>query len=575
MGGIVAVIDLSGADPGKGSALAISEPEAHRGIPSAFDGPGISLIARSWIHEEHPLAVEDGVAVAVHGYLFGPEHPASAQRLLSRYLEAGEGAFSEIDGEFAFVAWDGRSGHLYLGRDSFGTKPLFRSRTGHRIIAATEARQALRARPGGQQLEYDHLRMLLDAGTAPERPWETVIRGIHRVLPGQVQKISTTGEAFWQPWEPPRHIDESLTPETVSRLIPEVLRRSVRRRRLNRPAFLMSGGLDSTYVAATSVSDPELRVRFGPKPTALTHVAPGHPVDETERSRQVARHLGLRHITYEVSCDDLGAEIRRLLRFCDHPLGLPGPGVLPPLEIGAREGIGTFVGGIGGDSFWHFTETQISPWDLPLAAGIAHSARRLLTALHHGPRWALRALGAIVADRRRGRGNYSTWTWARRERMLVEFCHGIYEGREQAAARFGITYSEPFLDREMAELAFRTHPRHLQRPKDRKRLLAVAARGLLPPSFVESWCPVHYSGFLARAMGAQTNLLFAYPRFLDENSLRHASDFVADDSIDAYWGEQGRFLRFLALAIWLEMRGVEGAQRSMAPSATASTAGGA
>lgn len=553
----MALVDLAG---GNVSSWAVPSPEGlcgYRGLSETSQSAGCVLAGWRWPEEPGPIESEAGVTAGVHGYFFGPDQPSSARRLLDTYLERGEKAFSDLDGEFAFVLHDGRTSTLYLGRDSFGTKPLFRCSTGERVVLATELRHILPFLDAPPQLEYDHIRALFEFGWAPTRPWSTVYRGIHRVLPSQILKLSRGAEHRWLTWEPPRTVDRRLDAPTVARLIPEILRRSLRRRRLTKPAFLLSGGLDSPFVAAVAVSDPDTRARFGPRPTALTHVSPGHPVDEAGRSSEVVRHLGLQQITYEVPCDDLGPGISKLLDYCDHPLGLPGPGVLPPLEIARDLGLKTLVGGIGGDTFWHFRPNDVSPWDLAVAPAVAHFLRRFLGSLRFGWRPALSEVMALLRERTIPDPRFTTRTWGSRIGSFHEFCHGIYEGREQVASRFGITYSEPFLDREMANLAFSVHPRHLQRVGQRKRLLALAARDLLPPHFIATWRPVHYSGFLAGALRTQKSPLPAHSQLVLDQASAHSGDFVVGDAPKRFPGDMARYLRFLALTGWLEQRGAD------------------
>lgn len=50
---------------------------------------------------------------------------ADTEVILAAYLEYGEEMLAELDGEFAFVITDHRTGKLYAARDAFGVKPLF------------------------------------------------------------------------------------------------------------------------------------------------------------------------------------------------------------------------------------------------------------------------------------------------------------------------------------------------------------------------------------------------------------------------------------------------------------------
>ncbi len=552
MGGLTAAIDLRGLGVPTQAALDLGRQEFFRGTPEAASVSGCSIAAWRWADEERPLASAAGVLVGVHGYFFGSSPKASAERLLTAYLEAGKAGFLEIDGEFAFILWDSRSKSAFLGRDPFSTRPLFYASSGRRLAVATEIRQVLRAGVvQDRQLNFDQLWPFLKDGEPGTNPSETMFRGVRRALPGVVESFALDARAAKQElWKPPTTTDRRITPKAVATLLPEALSRSVRRRRLSKPAFLLSGGLDSPFVAAVALRDPDLRLQFGHAPTAFTEVAGGHAVDESERASRVAAHLGLKHVILDIRGLDAAAELQKLLSVSDQPLQMPGLGFYALTELAAAQGFRSLVGGLGGDTFWHFIPREVSPWDLPPAVALLHFARRLTAAGKTMGTGSFRKFAREtrqILRERKTRTFHSTATWSRRYERMGAFVFGPYEGREQVGARMGVSFSEPFFDREVAEIAFAVEPRHLLGLPNAKRLLAMAARDYLPAAFINDWEPLHYSGFLAELLASSSQGLPVFSEELSRSTRQLAGDAVARDSRDPAWPQLSLFYRFAAL----------------------------
>ena len=256
MGGLLGEFDFGREHAtGENRGPSCENPD-YRGEPVSWRGPGASITAFAWPWEEVPLAVSGSCVAAVHGLLFGRGPGTSAERLLQGFLAGGADFFRRCDGDMAFMLWDGRERTLYLGRDTFGSRPLFHTRTGTRVCAASDVG---RIRPGNPpaQDSLDGPVLLSWLDLAPVSIERTAFSGVNRVLPSHVEIFGPGGRfRRLRVWEPPRQVDWRLTPEAVAEEIPTVIRRSLERRRWHRPVVALSGGLDSTSVAAVACRDP-------------------------------------------------------------------------------------------------------------------------------------------------------------------------------------------------------------------------------------------------------------------------------------------------------------------------------
>lgn len=167
------------------------------------------------------------------------------------WAEWGPGMLDHLHGDFAFVIWDPATRRLLCARDHFGGRPLFHARAGDILVVSNNLR-ALRSHPTVSN-EIDELFvadfLLFDASLRPDA---TAFAAVRR-LPAAHILVASKGHvdvrAYWR-----------LAPEPVARSGPEAIERvadalaqSVRERLSeDKAAMFLSGGLDSSLVAAVA-----------------------------------------------------------------------------------------------------------------------------------------------------------------------------------------------------------------------------------------------------------------------------------------------------------------------------------
>lgn len=85
---------------------------------------------------------DDRTAAFFNGEIYNfarwqPEAVSDGEAIIPAYRELGLACFGELDGEFAISLWDADTGSLILARDHFGTKPLYLSYDGKRLLWAS------------------------------------------------------------------------------------------------------------------------------------------------------------------------------------------------------------------------------------------------------------------------------------------------------------------------------------------------------------------------------------------------------------------------------------------------------
>jgi asparagine synthase (glutamine-hydrolysing) len=237
---------------------------------------------------------------------------AKAENLLaqgSARLENGPGENRRlVDGTLEQAVADIGRDSVTLRRDAVGVRPLYFacSADGRSLAWASRLTQLVNLEWVDTSIDWDGL---LDIVAAAPRfdPAATCVAGIRQVPPGHRLEWRPGRMTVVREWEPERFVWEGgRGPDRPAEEFAERLETAVRRRLDGGAAILLSGGLDSTAVAAAAV-------RAGVRPRALSSVFPRFPsVDETPRILAVRAALGLDGDLVEVrdgGIADLDAEL--------------------------------------------------------------------------------------------------------------------------------------------------------------------------------------------------------------------------------------------------------------------------
>jgi asparagine synthase (glutamine-hydrolysing) len=183
----------------------------------------------------------------------GLEDCSDACLVLHAYCAWGERCVDHLIGDFAFAIWDGGRRRLICARDHFGVKPFYYSLAGRSLVFGNTF-ESVRAHPAvaGDLDELAIADFLLFEESRD--PAATGIAAIRRLPAASMLVADASGmriAAYWSLPEDPQ-VREGDDGDSADRLR-ELLEVAVGDRlRTNRVAVQMSGGLDSTAVAATA-----------------------------------------------------------------------------------------------------------------------------------------------------------------------------------------------------------------------------------------------------------------------------------------------------------------------------------
>lgn len=223
-----------------------------------------------------------------------PRTVTDAELILHAYAAWNEDCIQQLRGDFSFAIWDISGRKLFCARDHFGIKPFYYAEVGDAFIFSNTL-NCVRMHP----LVTDELNdaAILDfllAGTNYHNG-TTTFRNVRRLPPAHSLVISAKGSCVTQYWQLPldgriRHRNEEDYLEHFRTLLRDAVSDRMRTDRLG---IFLSGGLDSSSIAATArqlitAGYESSRLR------AYTTVSDSPTRDcEGRFAKKVAEHLGI------------------------------------------------------------------------------------------------------------------------------------------------------------------------------------------------------------------------------------------------------------------------------------------
>lgn len=503
----LAIIDVPGGDP-----------------PICDEAGDIGVALNGEIYNYRELREE----LAGRGHLLATQGDTEVIAHLAEEL-APEDLAARLEGMFAFAVWDAPRRRLVLGRDRFGKKPLYYWSDGRRLVFGSEIK-ALLAHPAvPRRIRDEAIPDYLTFGYVPAP--DTFYEGIRSVPPAHVLVADGGGPPrlarYWRLGVPGVDGVTALdvrfgeaAAEVRRRLRAAVERRLIADVPLG--AFL-SGGIDSSAVVALMAEAGHGRVA-----TFTIGFEDTSGFDERPYARMVARRYATDHTEFVVR-PDAAELVERLVWHHDGPFG--DSSALPTYllsELTAGH-VTVALCGDGGDELFGGYERFAAALALaryervpqalrarvrraaelaaPLARrpGLVAKARRALLRSDRGAEEGLLAWISYVPEERKaalvgaaespGTVRYRA-LWARTagahplDRILalnVEtyLLDDLLPKVDRMSMAHGLEVRAPFLDRELAEFAFRLPPSMRVRRLALKRILRAAVGDLIPRDVLE------------------------------------------------------------------------------------------
>ncbi len=266
------------------------------------------------------------------------------------YQEYGNDFVDHLNGMFAIVLWDTQKKRLVLARDRYGEKPLYYGVFDGKLIYASEPKAMLAHPSVSRDLDLDSLRQYLSYDYVPAPA--SIYKGISK-LPAAHTMTVEGGEIrtrrYWNlTWNKPEGGRNGTGFDAKADELRTLLSDAVRMRLVaDVPlGILLSGGIDSSTVAAFAVQHADERVK------TFSIGFTEDSFDESKYAREVAAHLGTDHHEEILDVDKAADLITDIGSWLDEPLS---DGSLLPTYLLAkfvRKHVTVALGGDGGDEIF-------------------------------------------------------------------------------------------------------------------------------------------------------------------------------------------------------------------------------
>ncbi|XP_066529962.1 asparagine synthetase [glutamine-hydrolyzing]-like isoform X2 [Hoplias malabaricus] len=194
-----------------------------------------------------------------------------------------------LDGVFAFILLDTANRKVFLGRDTYGVRPMFKMLTANGFLAVCSEAKGL------TQITHS---MPDPVKITPFPPGHFEVFDLK--MSGKVESLKL--DRFHSCTDEPKHaihdsagkLSEGFTPETVKTNIRVLFENAVRKRLMahRRIGCMLSGGLDSSLVAATVVKlAKETQLDY----TVQTFAIGAEDSPDVAAARKVAAYIGSDH----------------------------------------------------------------------------------------------------------------------------------------------------------------------------------------------------------------------------------------------------------------------------------------
>lgn len=237
------------------------------------------IVGRLRLDARRDLATELGQPPSDGGWL-----------CLHAYVKWGDDFLDHLTGDFCFVLWDEVQGRLIAARDQLGVRSLFHAASGGTQVIGDSLDWIASWKALAGELDDFWIVDFLTFGHTQDFD-RTVYREIRRLPPAHVMSLSGAGATARRYWRlaigEPLYGDKRLYGERFREL---TLRAVADRMPVGRVGVAMSGGLDSTTLAASAVDVAQDRARVSAR---CVHYESLIPDDEARFAALASSHLGI------------------------------------------------------------------------------------------------------------------------------------------------------------------------------------------------------------------------------------------------------------------------------------------
>lgn len=268
--------------------------------------------------------------------------------LLNLFITEKENCLAQLDGEFAFAIYDKQTEELFLARDRFGIKPLYYYLDENRFVFASEMKAVL-AFDIPKQIDKAALQMYFHLNYIPA-PY-SILKNVLKLNAGSYLHINKRGEHIIREYyQLPdiTKVEQTKDYNQSKKELKNILEQSVQNRMIADVPLgtFLSGGIDSSIITAIAAKHSKNLNTFsiGYKDEPM--------FDETAFAKSVAKKHNTNHTVFELSNDDLYANLHTVLEYIDEPFADSSALAVNILSMQTRKYVTVALSGDGADELF-------------------------------------------------------------------------------------------------------------------------------------------------------------------------------------------------------------------------------
>ena len=335
MSGFVGFIDDSGLDVKENIIKKMADKIIHRGpeSESVYTDEKIAIGFRRLNRDGFFYSKDKNLVICCDGTI-------DAEIILRGYEEYGEAVAEKLQGTFAFIIYNIKTGEIYGARDSFGVKPFYYYLKNSIFMFGSEIKSFLPHPNFEKQINAQALKMYLIFQYSVLE--ETFFKNVFRLNQGCYFTYKNNDLKVTRYFYPEYRIEEKSFDEYL-KMIGEIMETSVN---LNQESdfeagSFLSGGVDSSYIATLAKPDKTFSVGFDVD-----------GFDESMYARELSDILKINNYKKIVSSDEFFDVLPKVQYHSDEPHANLSSVPLYYLSQMAAEHVKVVLSGEGADEFF-------------------------------------------------------------------------------------------------------------------------------------------------------------------------------------------------------------------------------
>jgi len=446
--------------------LSIIDLSAAGHQPMASENGRFVLTYNGELYNFHELKRD----LEARGHTFGSR--SDTEVVLRSFIEWGPASVERFSGMFAFAVWDAVNRKLFLARDPLGMKPIYYTTLpgDQGFVFASEIKAFLALPDFKVRVNRRALQQFLQFGYTFDEQ-ETSLEGVLKLPPGHSMEVrdgvpqkptsyfnpqlaaGTSNTAAIQ--ERAASLYEALSEVVSQHLIADVP-----------VGLLLSGGIDSSVIAALAAKQGRI--------TTISMGFAESAIDERPQARLVANHIGSDHHEIEIHPAEISESLENIAWYFDDLFADWGTLSTRLMYKKCRElGIKVVLVGEGSDElFGGYTVFE---------AALRNTGPMMWRLFQLYRRYAGRRYGAQffrfanVMKKYLRRTNGDLFQAVRLFESRNQLPNNYVMKVDKASMSVSVEARAPFLDRRIAEIAYRTPANELLRDGTNKQLLRTMA----------------------------------------------------------------------------------------------------